>query len=380
MIFSKLIILAFLWLALSTNLLCPLSVRAEEETDGASGKKSLELWKSFSNNAVQNLHENKQADAESNFKKALSAIRAYGDDTSEEVATLARLADLRLQQRDGVQAEKYLASIMKVYQLRQARKKTKLSDDAVDWLDALSYSFKGYSVANPASEKRGRYLLYSLKLKEMSGSDKHIVEILRDLTMYSFASSNFVDAEKYCTRLVDKDQFVNGSHNPNVAMEFRTLAMIKHRLNKYREAESYYRQAIALFLSLKGIDPSKAPSVQSELARCLLDAGDLDLARSEAEASLAVLERDEGKSDLKTVFPRRVLAEVAMKQKKYGEAVPLLVLDIKIIDASYGTNQPMNLNEMKLLIKAYRGLGRSREAAELSRKVAYIESLTKGKG
>ncbi len=366
-------------LALFISLSCPLSVRAEEGNGGASRKKSLELWKSLSNNAVQSLHENKQDAAESNFKKALSAIRAYGDDTSEEVATLARLADLRLQQRDGVQAEKYLASIMKVYQLRQSRKKTKLSDDAVDWLDALSYSFKAYPVANPASEKRGRYLLYSLKLKEMSGSDKHIVEILRDLTMYSFAASNFVDAEKYCSRLVDKDQVVNGSHNSNVAMEFRTLAMIKHRLNKYREAESYYRQAIALFLSLKGVDPSKAPSVQSELARCLLDAGDLDLARSEAEASLAVLERDEGKSDLKTVFPRRVLAEVAMKQKKYGEAAPLLELDIKIIDASYGTNQPMNLNEMKLLIKAYKALGRSREAAELSRKIAYIESLTKGK-
>ncbi|MBI1268953.1 tetratricopeptide repeat protein [bacterium] len=379
MIRSKTNILA-LGLALSANLFCPLLVRAENADGGASGVKSLELWKSFSNKAVQNLHENKQADAESNFKKALAAVRAYGDDTSEEVATLARLADLRLQQRDGLQAEKYLASIMKVYQLRQTRKKTKLSDDAVDWLDNLSYSFKEYHVANPASEKRGRYLLYSLKLKEISGSDKNIVEILRDLTLHSFAASKFVEAEKYCTRLIDRDQEINGSHNSKLAEEFRTLAMIKHRLNKYREAESYYRQAIALFSSLKGVDPSEAPSVQSELARCLLDAGVLDLARSEAEASLAVLERDEGKSDLKTVFPRRVLAEVAMKQKKYREAAPLLELDIKIIDACYGTNQPLNLNEMKLLIKAYKGLGRFKEAAELSRKVAYIESLTKGKG
>ena len=362
-----------------TILSCPFTARAEEGDQIAAKKESLEIWKSLSNKAVQNLHEDKQADAESNFKKALAAIRVYGDDTSEEIATLARLADLRLQQRDGLQAEKYLASIMKVYQVRQSRKKTKLSDDAVDWLDALSYSFKGYPVSNSASEKRGRYLLYSLKLKEMSGSDKHIVEILRELTSYYFASSNLVEAEKYCTRLIDRDQALNGNHNSNVAMEFRTLAMIKHRLNKYSEAESFYRQAIALFLSLKGIDPSLAPSTQSELARCLFDAGDLNLAQSEAEASLAVLERDEGKADLKTVFPRRVLAELAMKKKNYAEAVPLLEVDIKIIDARYGTNQPLNLNEMKLLIKAYKALGRAKDAAELSAKVTYIESLSKGR-
>lgn len=59
--------------------------------------------------------------------------------------------------------------------------------------------------------------------------------------------------------------------------------------------------------------------------------------------------------------------------------MPLLELDIKIIDARYGTNQPLNLNEMKLLIKAYKGLGRAKDAAELSGKVTYIESLSKGR-
>lgn len=338
--------------------------------------EQLNQWTRNYARAVEYFQAHKLKIAQKYFTRALKAIRDYKPGTDKEITTLARLADISLQLNRCKEAENYYAAILRIH---SARKNKKLEADTIDWLDALSYSFLSYNISGGDLDadraKRERFLVNSLKLKSLARSDKNVIEILRALTVHYNSVRNFKEAEKYALRLVKRDQHKNGYETVNVAMELFTLASIKESLLKFDQAESCYRQSIAILLPKEVTDPTVIPNIRGSLARCLLKAGQDKLAEKEARTTLLELEKFSGPERLFEVQARRVLANLAIKKGDYKEAIKQEKAVVSVIDRLRGTNNPMYLEDLKTLVKVYKKLGRSREAKQLSEKVAYIETL-----
>lgn len=341
-------------------------------------EEKLNQWKRFSARGAEYFQSRNLQAAHQYFSRALRAIRGYEQGTDKEIATLARLADISLKENRTTEAENYYAGIVRLY---GEKKNKQMEADAIDWLDGLSYSFLSYDKASGDYKadlaKRERFLLNALKLKEMALSNKNVVEILRALTVHYGSTKNYKEAEKYALILVKRDQRLNGFETELVAMELFNLANIKENLGKYAQAESYYRQSLAILLTREVSDPKVIPNIRTSLSRCLLKSGQTGLAEKEARTAFSDLMAIPGGAALYTVEARRVLAELALRQGRYKEAAVQEESIIKIIDRERGTNNPMYLDDMKTLVKVYKKMGRDKEARRVSEKAAYIETLMK---
>ncbi|MCC6778360.1 MAG: tetratricopeptide repeat protein [Hyphomicrobiales bacterium] len=105
---------------------------------------------------------------------------------------------------------------------------------------------------------------------------------------------------------------------------------------RLREAEQYFRRAIAISTRSTGSESSDVANLLSHLVLVLRDEGRLDEARTLAERSLAINEKVHGPAALRTGVAVATLASVFAGQRRHPEAKALYAKASTILDASAG--------------------------------------------
>ena len=343
----------------------------------ADGGNDLVTWKSLYELAIQSNFDGKEAESESYFEKALNEIRVQKEGSNQELMTLCRLTDICLRRRNSVKAENYFVRTKKLA-LKKKGDKT-IDKESVAELEALSDAFLDYRPQN--EDKRLRFLLNSLFLKKFVSGDSHpeIRSILIELHSLYRNRGDFVKAEPIVIQLVRFDQRYKGFESPEVATLLFTLGNIERTLKKYTEAESYYRQSLAIANSKEGMDPAFIPRVKCALAENLILTQDIELALKESQDALDRLVRDFGEGGKETIIARQILSDAQVKLGNTYEAVRQKEICVALINKYYGRNNPMNIEHLRYLYKHYKKTGNTRMIRKVGPEIKYIESIMKRK-
>lgn len=342
--------------------------------DRASYKK-LTKWMDLSEQGIRYYYSRSYGKAESTFIKALAEIRRVKKDSNEELSTLARLVDVCLKRKNRTKAERYLDTLVLLY--NKKAEDHSINKEAISELDSLSYTFGSFDTTDPAT--REKYLLQDLQLKDWVSGDKHknITETLKNLVVFYLNQSKYTNAEQFATRLVKCDQKKKGFESPEVAQELNNLALIKFRLKKYVEAESYFRQCLSILMSLEANIPTYIPMVKSQLAENLLMLNECKLAKKESQEALKMLIRDVGVNDKSTITARRVLADAQARLGQTKSSIKQREIAVILVNRYYGINNPMNLKDLKILLEYYsKNKMRSKEK-KTKNEIQIIEAIIK---
>ena len=335
----------------------------------------LTEWKHLTEQAIQYYYGRYYNKSESTLIKALSEIRKVKKNSNEEIATLARLVDVCLKRGNCLKAERYFDTLIKLYNLKAGNKT--INKEAISEIDSLSYTFGSFDTTDPALKEK--YLLYDLKLKDWVSGDNHrnISEALRKLVVFYLSQGRYAKAEPYAIRLVKCDQKSKGFEATEVAQELNTLALIKYNLNKYLEAESYFRQSLAILTSLEKTIPTYIPTVKAQLAENLLKLKEYRLARKESLEALDMLERDVGSNDIATITVRRALADSDEHLGNLESSIKQREIAIALTNRYYGINNPLNLKDLKILKDYYTKNKKHAKAQKIKNELEVIEEIVR---
>ena len=337
-------------------------------------ERLLDRWKRTSEVAIQNYHDGRYAEAESQFKAALVEIRKVKTDSNQELFTLARITEISLKRKNGKKADRQFLAVQALY--RKLSREKKLNRESVAELDRLADSFIGYKTKD--RNRREKYLLNCLNLRDIVSGDSHkyMVEVLRAIVVFYRSYGDFHKAEPYAIRLVRLDQLKSGFESVNVAMELFNLGIIKFHLKKYVDSESYFRQSLAILIAMDNIEPWIIPNIKAELANTLLAANKNTLANTEAKQALSILTRRFGEFCKESIRTRQVLADSYEAIGNKREAAHQREVSVKLVNKFYGINNPMNLKELKALKLYYKQTGNTKRAKKITQELKVIEALT----
>jgi tetratricopeptide (TPR) repeat protein len=158
-----------------------------------------------------------------------------------------------------------------------------------------------------------------------------------------------------------------GSQHPDVARSLSNLGGVLQAQGKFAEAETVYREALAMRRKLLGSEHPGVANLLGGLAEVLLAQGKFAEAEASARECLAVREKrlPEG---WEMFDARSLLGATLLRQKKYAEAEPLLLSGysgMKDREERIPADEKRRLKEaLQRLVELYDAIGKPEEAAK----------------
>jgi Tetratricopeptide repeat len=156
------------------------------------------------------------------------------------------------------------------------------------------------------------------------------------------------------------------------AKEQNMVARMLNKLARYRDAESIYKEILAIREQQLGANHTDTAVVLNNLALLLQDTNRLGEAEPLMRRALAITEASFGSDHPKVAIRLNNLAQLLQATNRLSEAEPLMRRTLAIDEASFGSDHPdvaRDLNNLALLLQATNRLG---EAEPLMRRAVLI--------
>jgi len=155
------------------------------------------------------------------------------------------------------------------------------------------------------------------------------------------ARGDLASATAPLTKALELRRKTHGKVHPAVADAAYSMAALLRRQERFEEAETYYQEALDIWIALKGRQSLEASVLLNGLGANAYGAGDLDRAEKYYRESLAVKENLLDEDHEEIAAGRHNLALLLRKQGNYGEAETLIRLALRTNQRVYGDTHPI---------------------------------------
>ena len=332
-------------------------------------------WQSIQHQGEDRENKFDYAEAKKYYQQGLEVAAKLGQDSNERLESLAHICNVCVLQNQLSEAETYFLALVALVQDKK-KKNSKLSnhglsDGLMSAMDDLADSYFDCKIAS----KRAESLKHALRLRDLISGDLHpeMSNNLWELVRYYNNLQKFFEAEPYGDRLVAIDLKKLKFDDPRLATELKTLGTIKGNNRKFKEAESYLRQAISIYFSKKMM--LAAAITKTDLAQILMKKNDLEKAEKTAGEALSSLETLYGVNSDSTVGARNILAQIQMKRKLWSQAQKNLNISLKALEIRFGVNNDVQISTLKQLQECYELQGNKRLARVTGEKLNTIQEI-----
>lgn len=314
--------------------------------------------------------------AEKYYQQALVYAVKLGSDSNERLQTMAHICNACVMEKQMPEAETYYLALVSLVQNKKKKnvqqKHSGLSDGLMSAMDDLAESYFDSKGPNTIDTMK-----HALRLRELISGDEHpeMSKNLWAITLHYFRLKDYFKAEPYADKLVSIDSKKLAADDMKLGVEYQTLGTIKGNNLKFGEAESYLRQAIAVFSSSNNMKILEANLVKTELALVLMKKNDLEKAEKTASEALHFLEAKYGKNSSQAVGTRNILSSVLMKKRSWQKAQQNLLLSLSALEANFGIDQEIEISTLKQLQQCYQNSGNSSKAKATAERIKRIERL-----
>lgn len=332
-------------------------------------------WKSIQHKGEERENKFDYAEAKKYYQHGLEIGAKLGQDSNQRLESMAHVGNICVLENQYPEAETYFLALVALVQDKK-KKNARLPNHGLSdgLMSAMDDFADGYFNCRIES-KRVESLKHALRLRDLISGDAHpeMSRNLWEITLYYFRLQKYFDAEPYATRLVAIDEKKLQFDDPKLGTEFKTLGTIKGNNRKFKEAESYLRQAISIYASKKM--NFEAAMVKTDLALVLMKKGDLEKAEKTASEAVSTLETIFGKGAHQTVGARNILAMIQMKRKLWTKAQQNLLSSLSALEIKFGVNHEIQLSTLKQLQECYEQSGNKRQAKAMAARVSTIEKI-----
>lgn len=333
-------------------------------------------WQSLEHKGQEAENKFDNEKAKKYYQQALVPASKLGSDSNQRLQTMAHICNACVMEKQIAEAETfYLALINLVQEKKKKNSKQKhsgLSDGLMSAMDDLADSY-----FNCSSPNKIEMMKHALRLRELISGDEHpeMSKNLWAITLHYFRLKDYFKAEPYAEKLVSIDSKRLASDDMNLGLEYQTLGTIKGNNLKLGDAESYLRQAIAVYSSSNNMKILESNMVKTELALVLMKKNDLDKAEKVASEAVHFFEAKYGKNASQAVGVRNILASIQIKKKSYQKAVSNLLLSLNSLESNFGIDQEVSLSTLKQLQSCYEKTGNASKAKSIAEQIKRIEHL-----
>ncbi|MDX2107668.1 MAG: hypothetical protein SFY67_14805 [Candidatus Melainabacteria bacterium] len=310
------------------------------------------------------------------YQQALAPAAKLGSDSNQKLQTMAHICNACVMEKQISEAETYYLALIKLVQEKKTKnsklKHSGLSDGLMSAMDDLADSYFNCSSANKIDMMK-----HALRLRELISGDVHpeMSKNLWAIVLHYYRLKDYFKAEPYADKLVSIDSKKLAADDMNLGIEYQTLGTIKGNNLKYGDAESYLRQAIAVYSSSNNMKILESNMVKSELALVLMKKNDFDKAEKVASEAVHFFEAKYGKSASQAVGTRNILASIQMKKKNYKKAQENLLMSLSSLESNFGIDQEVSLSTLKQLQTCYEKSGNASKAKAMAERIKRVEFL-----
>ena len=207
---------------------------------------------------------------------------------------------------------------------------------------------------------------------------KLVASASNNLAMLLRATNRFDEAESLMRQALAINEAAFGNQHPNVAAGLNNLALLLKDTNRFEEAEPMMRQALAIDEATFGNKDPEVATDLNNLALLLKDANRFEEAEPLMRQALAINEAAFGNQHPNVAAGLNNLALLLKDTNRFEEAEPLMRKALAIDEASFGNQHPkvaIDLNNLASLLKA---TNRFDEAEPLMRKALAIDEASFG--
>lgn len=371
---SHLLLVSYLVASSISLNICATCVFAQNAPQSASlSEKEWQLLEHKGQEA-ENKFDNEKA--KKYYQQALAPAARLGADSNQKLQTIAHICNACVMEKQIPEAETFYLALIKLVQEKKTKnskqKHSGLSDGLMSAMDDLADSY-----FNCSSTNKVEMMKHALRLRELISGDQHpeMSKNLWAIVLHYYRLKDYFKAEPYADRLVSIDSKKMAPDDMNLGIEYQTLGTIKGNNLKYGDAESYLRQAIAVYSSSNNMKILESNMVRSELALVLMKKNDLDKAEKVAGEAVHFFEAKYGKSASQAVGTRNILASIQMKKKNYKKAQENLLVSLSSLESNFGIDQEVSLSTLKQLQTCYEKSSNASKAKAMGERIKRVEYL-----
>ena len=203
--------------------------------------------------------------------------------------------------------------------------------------------------------------------------------VLNSLGTVNLAQGRYREAEGFYRRALAIREKSLGASDPSVAQTLNNLAIIYQVQNKYADAEQTLRRTLAIMEKARGADHSDVAAIVNNLA----SVNQLQRKYADAEGlykrALAIREKALGRDHPDVAQTLNNLAEMYRKQGKFGEAERLHSRALAIRVKTLGANHPDVATTLNNLAIIFREQGKYADAEGLHKRALAIREKALGR-
>lgn len=274
-------------------------------------------------------------EAEKNLQKQAETIKAmYGTDDPNYLAVRIKQSELY---RDKAEPQKALALVKPL--LTQWQKKP-LSNTYVSLLNEITSVFQSL---NQLKEEESYRIEHLKKYKELNNEDFTYALYLGNLGDCYNRQNKIQEAEQTYTRALAIANTTDYATNPMIRSLYSSLGAMKSSLDKNKEAEGLFLEAMSIMQKDTLNNPGYYESAAEDLSGFYTKVGRYNDAEKVTKKNLALVERLHGRS----FYYYRIandLAAVYQSQGRYDDAMKLAENIVAPVEDEYGVNHWLALS------------------------------------
>ncbi len=245
--------------------------------------------------------------------------------------------------------------------------------------DVHDVAWERYMTAGSGAARQGNYAeaerQFSLARTEAEARDPlgpHMTGTLSSQAFLHRTQGEYTEAESLFRQTLAIQESVLGSEHPDLARSLGGLAFVYQDQGRYSEAEPLYKRVLAINEKAFGLgDPRTATSL-SNLAGLYKAMGHYDEAEPLHRQALAIDEETLGPNDLAVSSNLRDLAGLSQAQGKHAEAESLSKRALAIRETVQGSRGALVGSSLRDLAWLYAAQGRYAEAESLYKRALAI--------
>lgn len=192
-------------------------------------------------------------------------------------------------------------------------------------------------MASGGYEKAQPFLQRALHLaQDQNLSDSETCACMLDLAYLYKSQGKLTEAEKMCRSGLELQEKIYRENHPYVAYTLRILSEIHRGQARYAEAQSTLERAITIMQTARPDDEEQIAPFNIDMARLLIDRGDLVGAQVLFDKAVPPIEKSFGPEHLYTTKVLASLASLHVLQKRYAEAERLTSRILTVQEEVYG--------------------------------------------
>ena len=259
-------------------------------------------------------------------REAEAAARGvYGGHSAEALAAGFETGNTLAQAEFYAEAAAVLPPLLEAWRASHAPQ----DDRYVAALASLAAASDGLG-DKPATEARYHELL-ALKRTIYAAPHDAIARTLRDLSGILERSEKYAEAEAALNEALAMQKQVFGPYHSEIVATYNGLGEIMVGQRRFAEADGFYRQAIAV-CDAGAIKDETCPHVHNDLGMSLYRQNRLDEANTEMNEALRERRALFGDDHPTVAYSLSTLANVAVKQGKFDDAVRLIAQSLDVLE------------------------------------------------